>query len=159
MHINNPKDCHYSPKYLNMSLSLFLAIKLRDHSSGGCVCDCICLVTHHNWKSHIHYFSSVHTGSCSMAFKFNRILATLIFILRSIFRVRRHVFLKLWFGLCCHFQNRIQAVAEPAITSKSWLISGVQPLGASKRWEQLRLAIFGSARVAQPSRATLRQHY
>ena len=159
MHINNPKDCHYSPKYLNMSLSLFLAIKLGDHSSGGCVCD-LFVWSQVTTESHISITSALYIRVLAQRpSSLAEWLATLLFILRSIFRVRICVFLKLWFDLCCHFQNKIQAVAEPAIPSMSWLISRVQLLGASKQWEPLRLTIFGSARVAQPSRAKLRQHY
>ena len=101
MHINNPRDCHYSPKYLNMSLSLFLAIKVRDHSSGGCVCDCICLVTCHSWKSHIHYFSSVHTSSCSTAFKLSRMIGYINFHIAVNFQSKKTCISKamVWFVL------------------------------------------------------------
>ena len=70
-----------------------------------------------------------------------------MFILRLIFRVRRLVFLML-------FQNRMQAVAEPAIPSGSWLISRVQPLrhpsgGNSSAW--LFLAQLAWLSQAEPS--------
>ena len=42
---------------------------------------------------------------------------------------------------------------------KSWFASHVERLECPKRWDGLRLAIFGSARVAQPSQAELQQHY
>ena len=68
-------------------------------------------------------------------------------ILRLIFRVRRLVFIML-------FQNRIQAVAEPAIPSGSWLISRVQPLrhpSGGNRSAWLFLAQLAWLSQAEPS--------
>jgi len=54
---------------------------------------------------------------------------------------------------------REKAAAELHQAKRCWLVSHVKPLKWHERWEQLRLAVCGSAHMAQPSQAKLQQHY
>ena len=104
-------------------------------------------------KSQIHYTSFVHTRSCSTAFKFGTVIIYINVHIEANFKSKKVCISNVIVLLFCHFQNRIQAMAEPAIPSGSWLISGVQPLrdpsgGNRSAWlflAQLR----GSAKPSQ----------
>ena len=72
MHVNNTKDCHNSPKYLNVSLSLFPVSILRDHWSGGYLHAWLYLFGHMSQLKVTYPLSQL--GSCSIAFKFSGII-------------------------------------------------------------------------------------
>ena len=105
MYGSNLKDHHHSPKYPNVSLSLFLAIKSRD-----------CYL--HVWqylfghmsqpgKSHIYIISALYTWAFAwQPSSLAEWLATSMSMLRLFFRVRWFALPKLlchfnWFGLGC----------------------------------------------------------
>ena len=109
MYGSNLKDCHHSPKYPNVLLSLFLAIKSRDHWS--------CYL--HVWqylfghmsqlvKIHIYIISALYTWALAwQPSSLAEWLATSMSMLRLFSRVRWFVLPKLlchfdWFDLGCN---------------------------------------------------------
>ena len=73
---SNPKDYHQIPKVPQCVLVTFSGHKIERSLIWLPICVTILVWSHVTAKqSHVHYFSSVHMRSCSIAFKFGRIIS------------------------------------------------------------------------------------